>query len=245
MKASHLDQLSLLELQSLDQRESALRHKRDTHPAHGTVAELAARAQDLQRAAISQAAVISDLQRDVERVESEIAKVSARRDRQRERVATNQVPLRDISSMEHEIAQMERRLTFLESDQLGIEEKLEAATHAREEMLRETQAIAADVEKAKVSFAEDVGELDAELREVIGKRRELAASLPSDLLSEYDHARKVNGPLAVLEVRNGVGIGVAAEISPLELEKIRLTPDDELYWSQDTGAIVVRTSASS
>ena len=52
MKASHTDQLELLELQKLDQKESALRHKRDSHPAHATVREFAGRVADLQRAAI-------------------------------------------------------------------------------------------------------------------------------------------------------------------------------------------------
>ena len=51
MKASHTDQLELLELQKLDQKESALRHKRDSHPAHATVREFAGRVADLQRAA--------------------------------------------------------------------------------------------------------------------------------------------------------------------------------------------------
>ena len=244
MKASHLDQLSLLELQALDQRESALRHKRDAHPAHGVVAELAARAEDLQRAAISQAAVISDLAREIERVDSEIEKVRSRRARQRERIDTNQVPLRDISAMEHEIAQMDARLASLEDDELALEEKSEAAVAAREAMLVEGDAIRADVESAKEGFAADVAELDAELREVIGARRELAASLPEELLAEYEHVRRVNGALAVVEVRSGVGIGVAAEISPLELERIRLTPDDEVYWTDDTGAIVVRTTSA-
>ena len=53
MKASHTDQLDLLELQKLDQKESALRHKRDSHPAHATVREFAGRVADLQRVGIT------------------------------------------------------------------------------------------------------------------------------------------------------------------------------------------------
>ncbi|MFC2570125.1 MAG: hypothetical protein ACFNUK_07395, partial [Schaalia sp.] len=102
MKASHTDQLELLELQKLDQKESALRHKRDSHPAHATVREFAGRVADLQRAAISQNAVIADTTREVTRIEEEIAKVSERRKRQQARIDNNQVPLRDISLMEHE-----------------------------------------------------------------------------------------------------------------------------------------------
>ena len=37
---------------------------------------------------------------------------------------------------------------------------------------------------------------------------------------------------------------VAADLSPMELERIRLTPADELYLTEDTAQIVVRTAAN-
>ena len=229
MKASHTDQIELLELQKLDQKESALRHKRDSHPAHATVREFAGRVADLQRAAIAQSAVIADIGREVTRIEDEIAKVTERRARQQGRIDANQVPLRDISAMEHEIAQMDRRLAKLEDDQVDAEERIEAARAAQDKMKAEAQAIAADIEALKAQFE---------------ARRELADRLPAALLEEYEDARRRNGALAVIEVRDGYGIGVAADLSPMELERIRLTPADELYLTEDTAQIVVRTVAN-
>ena len=242
MKATHENQLQLLDLQKLDQRESRLRHQRDSHPAHETVRELAARADDLRRAAVSQAAVIADCERETQRLEDERTKVAERRVRQQGRIERNEVPLRDINPMQHEIAQMDQRLSVLENDQLAAEEKLEAAREAQDAMVREGDAIVADVEKTKVQFLEDPAAIDAELREVLAERRALAAALPSDLVEEYERARTRNGALAVLEVRDGNPMGAATDLSPLELESIRLTPADELYWTEDTGQIVVRTS---
>lgn len=242
MKATYEKQLQLLDLQKLDQRESRLRHQRDSHPAHETVRELAARADDLRRAAVSQAAVIADCERETQRLEDERTKVAERRVRQQGRIERNEVPLRDINPMQHEIAQMDQRLSVLENDQLAAEEKLEAAREAQDAMVREGDAIVADVEKTKVQFLEDTAAIDAELREVLAERRALAAALPSDLVEEYERARTRNGALAVLEVRDGNPMGAATDLSPLELESIRLTPADELYWIEDTGQIVVRTS---
>ena len=298
MKATHTDQLELLELQKLDQKESALRHKRDSHPAHATVREFAGRVADLQRAAISQNAVIADVSREIARIEDEIAKesalrhkrdshpahatvrefagrvadlqraaisqnaviadvsreiariedeiakVSERRKRQQGRIDNNQVPLRDISAMEHEIAQMDRRLSKLEDDQVEAEERVEAARAAQDKMKAEAHAIAADIEHLKAEFEADVAESDEELRRVIAARRALADRLPHSLLEEYEDARRRNGALAVIEVRDGYGIGVAADLSPMELERIRLTPADELYLTEDTSQIVVRTAAN-
>ena len=242
MKAPHPQQLVLLELQKLDQKESALRHRRQTHPAHETVRELAGRLADLQRAAVTQGAVISDCEREVARIEDEIQRVKARRDRQNERIEKNQVPLRDINSMQHEIAQMDSRIARLEEEQLAAEERTESARAAREQMNAEAQAIEADIEATKARFLEEVAQLDDELRGVIAQRRERAGQIDPELLDEYESARSKNGALAVIEVRDGNPMGFA-ELSPMELERIRLTPADELYFAEETGQIVVRTRA--
>ena len=242
MKAPHPQQLVLLELQKLDQKESALRHRRQAPPAHETVRELAGRLADLQRAAVTQGAVISDCEREVARIEDEIQRVKARRDRQNERIEKNQVPLRDINSMQHEIAQMDSRISRLEEEQLAAEERTESARAAREQMNAEAQAIEADIEATKARFLEEVAQLDDELRGVIAQRRERAGQIDPELLDEYESARSKNGALAVIEVRDGNPMGFA-ELSPMELERIRLTPADELYFAEETGQIVVRTRA--
>ena len=236
MKAPHPQQLVLLELQKLDQKESSLRHRRQAHPAHETVRELAARLADLRRAAVSQSAVISDCERESTRIEEEIQ----RRDRQSERIEKNQVPLRDINSMQHEIAQMDERIKRLEEDQLSAEERTDAARNAQTQMNAEAEAIEADIESTKARFLEETAELDDELRSVIAQRRERAAQIDAALLEEYEAARDKNGALAVIEVRDGNAMGFT-ELSPMELERIRLTPSDELYFAEDTGQIVVRT----
>ena len=242
MKAPHPQQLVLLELQKLDQKESALLHRRQADPAHETVRELAGRLADLQRAAVTQGAVISDCEREVARIEDEIQRVKARRDRQNERIEKNQVPLRDINSMQHEIAQMDSRIARLEEEQLAAEERTESARAAREQMNAEAQAIEADIEATKARFLEEVAQLDDELRGVIAQRRERASQIDPELLDEYESARSKNGALAVIEVRDGNPMGFA-ELSPMELERIRLTPADELYFAEETGQIVVRTRA--
>ena len=221
MKAPHTDQLELLTLLGYDQRESVLRHKRESHPAHAVVREFAGRAQDLQRAAVKQSAVISDAGREVARIEAEIARVRERRQRQQGRIDANQVPLRDISAMQHEIAQMDRRLGELEDDQLAAEERVESARSAQRAMEEESAAIMADVEEHKAQFLAD-----------------------TDLVEEYEDAKRRNGVLAVIEVRDGVGVGVGADLSPLELDRIMRTPADEVYRTEDPQQIVVRTTAS-
>ncbi len=245
MKAPHEDQLLLIELLTLDQRESKLRHVRDSHPAHATLSELTARAQDLHRAAITQDAVISDIRREVTRFDDDAEKVRTRRSLQQGRLERNEVPLRDMSSMEHEIARMDQRLSDLEDAELETEERLEAAEGAARAMREEEAAIIRDAESTKAAFAQEISGVDEELRDVLSEREALAARIPGEVLAEYERSRRSNGALAVVEVRDGVPIGAGTDLSPMELDAIRRTPADQLYWTEDMGQIVVRTSAKS
>ncbi|MCI1642532.1 MAG: hypothetical protein LKI58_06450 [Actinomyces sp.] len=244
MKAAHEDQLLLLDLQKLDQQESRLRHQRDSHPAHATLKELAGRADDLRRAAVTQTAVISDIRRESEKLETEVDKVRTRRATQQGRLDRGEVPLRDMSAMEHEIARMDQRISDLEDAQLDAEERLEAAEGAERAMRDEAAAIAADVEATRAQFSEDMSGVEAELRRIMAERRELAERVPEDLLAEYERSRSRNGTLAVIEVREGVAMGAATDLAPAELGVIARIPDDEVYWAEETGQLVVRTGAS-
>jgi Zn-ribbon protein, possibly nucleic acid-binding len=244
VNAPHEDQLLLLDLQGLDQRASKLRHQRDSHPAHATLQELSGRAEDLRRAAITQGAVISDITREVTRIEDDIEKVRARRELQQGRLDRNEVPLRDMNPMEHEIKRMDQRLSDLEDTQLEAMERLESAEAAEQAMRDEAAAISVDVETTRDRFTEEMSGAEEELREVLAAREALAARVPAGILSEYERSRSRNGALAVIEVRDGNVLGAATELSPAELEDIRRTPADQLCWAEETSQLIVRTSAS-
>ncbi len=100
MKATHRAGSRPSQLQKLDQKESALRHKRDSHRARDREVR-ASPASPTWRAAITQSALIADTTREVTPHRDEIAKVSERRSASRA-IDSNQVPPpRDISAMEH------------------------------------------------------------------------------------------------------------------------------------------------
>lgn len=235
-------QARLLDLQKLDQRATQLAATRKKHPSHGIIEELGGRADDLRRAAVAQQAVIFDVDREAALLADEIEKVQARREKQEGRIERNEVPLRDVSAMQHEIDSMTKRIGVLETQQLEVEERREAARDAFAAMKHEAEAIMADVEAAKAQFAADMGDVEEEMRSVAQERDKLAGELPAALLSEYDYARDRNGALAVIEVRGGVVMTPGAELSPLELDALRKSSADELYWTDDTSQIVVRTN---
>ena len=244
MKASHQDQLLLLELQALDRHISAQEHVRARHPSHALVAELDGRADDLHRAAVSQSAAVSDIRREVLRLEADADKVRARRQLQQGRIDRNEVPLRDISPLQHEIERMDARLSDLDDAQLDAEERLEAAEAAETAMRQEEEALRADSLSAAQTFTTETAEVDEDLVSTRARRDALAERIPADLLAEYDRSRTRNGVLAVVEVRSGFPVGGGADFSPAELSTIAALEADEVYWAEETDQIVVRTTTA-
>lgn len=127
---------------------------------------------------------------------------------------------------------------------MEAEECAGAVRIAQDQMEVGAQAIVADIEVFKVQFEDDIVDSDDELRCVIVARREPADRLLADPLEEYEDVCRRNGTLVVIEIRDGYGIGVTADLNPTELEHIRLTLADELYPTEDTAQIIVRTAVN-
>ncbi len=236
-------QAMLLELARIDQRISVLQHTRQTHPVHETLRTLSGRAEDLRRAAVRQMAAISDIEREVQRIEGDIEKVQARRTLQQGRIDRNEVPLRDVTPMQHEIARMDERLGELENEQIGAEERLESAREAETAMKHDAEAIGRDVEAAKAEYTKEMADVENELTDLTQQRATFTDTFPAGLLDEYTYAADRNGTLAIMEIRDGVPMGMAADLSPAEISEALLAPADELCWVAATSQIIVRTTS--
>lgn len=242
MKALPLEQRQLLELQQLDLQIARVNHLHRANPLHQQVAELEGRSADLRVAKVALEADLAAKNRQIKAVEAEIEKVTARRNLQQQRLDEGKVPLRDMSPMQHEIAQIETRIGTLENEQLDLlaeaeklEEQIASAQKARE-------AIAADLAQAEFDLAADGGVSTAELGGLQKRRDELADLISAEVLAEYTRLQGRLGTSVVLEVRNGRTVNSPVELSLAELAEISSAPADEIYLSDEHEYMVVRTT---
>ena len=240
MKASPKEQQQLLELQQADLKLGRLSHAMKTHPLRAKLAELEGRAADLERFVVGQTTVLQDAGAKASALEEQIGRVRARKDLQQDRLESGKVGVRDMSAVEHEILQIGARQDQLEGELLGLMEAIEAA----EQRVADAKA---QVEALRQDESQTLAQLESELQEPIAEREATAAriaelrdALPDEVTREYDRLRERQGPVAVLQLREGSLVNSPVSLAREELDQAAVAPEDELWISEETGFLVVR-----
>lgn len=238
MKASPRQQRLLLELQTLDTRIASLRRQRKTLPERTELAGLAseitaakARFMEAQRVLDAQGA-------EIERVESDIALVRQRRERDEQLLAAS-TSSKEAVALQAELEQLARRTADLEDRELEFMEIQEAAQAEFAEAERELAGV--DGRRADIQRRLDAAEsaIDAELAEQTAERSGHAAEIQRDLIEVYEELRGRIG-IGAARLRGRVSEASNMELAPAELAEIRSAAPDELVFCPGTGAILVR-----
>ena len=235
------DQRQLLVVQDLDTRLDQIAHRRAQVPALATIASLDARLKDLSAALVTSRTAASDLRRELAKAEADVEQVRSRARRDQERLDSGQASVRDSQALSSEIEHLTGRQAQLEEIELGVMERLEAHTAALDEL----EAANAEVER---QHAEAQAERDAAYaaldEEAAGVRAERAAAVEgvdAGLVALYE---KLRGQLAGRGAAALVGRqcqGCRMELNPLDLEKVKAAPPDQVVRCEECGRILVRT----
>ncbi|QIM16583.1 hypothetical protein G7067_09450 [Leucobacter insecticola] len=238
MKASTRQQRLLLDLQDLDTLLARLRRQRATLPERteleGLGSEHAAARDGFMRAQRE-----LDTQRgELERIESDVATVQQRRDRDTEMLSSS-TSSKEAQALQSELETLTRRQSELEDRELEIMEVLETAQAAFDEATQLLEGV--DARRAEVTARLEAAEreLDARIAAQSEERASVAAELQRDLLDLYEELRGRIG-IGAARLRGNVSEGNNMALAPAELSDIRATAPDELVFCPGSGAILVR-----
>ncbi|MBW1639431.1 MULTISPECIES: zinc ribbon domain-containing protein [Microbacterium] len=241
MKANPAHQIVLLDIADLDRRIARAEHAR-THPPQGErINELAALRQEQLRELTVLTGRRDDVQAELTRVESDVALVEQRRDRDAQRLAATANP-KDAVALEQELASLARRQSDLEDMQLDVMGRLEEAEAARaaqqaliDATVEEGTRLTAEA-KAQVAAATTEGE------QLARDRAALTDSVPPSLLSEYERRAQRTAGAALL--RRQTCEGCRMVLSGTDLNVIRQADPEEVVSCPECGCILVRTEES-
>lgn len=242
MKSSPENQRVLLDIADLDRRIQQAERAR-TQPAQGPrINELAGVRQEQLRELTVLTGVLDDARAELSRLESDVKLAEQRRERDAERLATA-TDSKQAQALENEIESLGRRLSALEDAELevmGRVEEAEAAVNAQQALIDQTNAEGAQLTaqaKADVAAATTEGE------HLARDRAALAASIPADLLGEYEK-RASRGGVGVGLLRRGVCEGCRMVLAGTDITEIRRATADEVVSCPECGGILVRTDES-
>lgn len=241
MNASPADQRRLLDLSDLDARIRQADADRRNPAQAARVQELLAQRQQQSQELSTRLGARDDLRAELGRIESDVALVDARADRDAQRLTTVTNP-KDAQGLEHEIASLAKRKSDLEDAQLEIMERLEEAdaeVAAQEALVALTNDEGARLSaEGKAAVTEATARFEAATRD----RAAVAATVPADLLALYDRTAERSSGAALL--RRQTCEGCRMVLSGTDLQAIRSAADDAVMTCPECGCILVRTEES-
>jgi uncharacterized protein len=243
MKAEVVQQLSLLELASVDAELVRLEHR----AGHLAEQQRFDAAQAHHREANDRLAVLNialeDLDGQVAKFEGEVDAVRQREDRDRALLGGGTTDAKQLVELQHELETLERRQASLEDSLLEVMERREQLQNEQAAQLSridELQSELADVQAARDGA---LVELDQAKHRGVSRRDQLVATLDPDLLAMYERQRARGGAGAGLLQARRCG-ACRIEIDKGEIARIAAAPEDEVLRCPECGAILLRTKES-
>jgi predicted nucleic acid-binding Zn-ribbon protein len=244
MKADPAAQRRLLDLAGVDAELSRAEHRRRTLPEQVAVEQAERTLRAAADAVVVAQTALSDLDRDVAKLDREVEQVRTREIRDQGMLDAGSVSAKQTTELAHELESLERRRAVLEEDQLEVMERQEAAGM---DLRHETEAH--DTAKTALEDAVErrdgvLGDIDVLEARRSEERTELVAELPADLVALYDQIR-AKGAVGAGELTGNRCGACRLEMDRAELRDIQGAAPDEVVRCDNCGAIVVRAAPKS
>ena len=231
----------LLDLQSHDTVLDQHRHRRANLPERP---ELVTAERNLALLDADIARVTSDrdaLAREQKRIEGDAAAVEAKAQAEDKRLYSGTVTAaKELQSIQEEIDALHRRQSTLEDEVLELMVQIEPLDAELDAFGRRRAEIAGAAQTVRERIGELEGEIDAAVEVVAAERAALAATVPADVVSEYESLRTRLGGIAVAKLEAGSCRGCHLHLSAVELDRIKKLPRDEIVHCEECGRILVR-----
>lgn len=242
MKASPVHQRLLLDLQAIDTLDRQLEYASEHLPEFDLTRNLESLLTESAADFISRQGVVEDLQREIERIEADVAMVVARiaADLERESQTSS---ARDAQAIESELASLRTRRANLEEIELEVMQRLDDAEKSLLELREERENLRAEMVIAEQSTQSRLTQIAGERSDLLRNRSALIMELPADLIELYERQRSRYGIGAALLTR-GVSAGSGLALSETDLAKIREAEDDDVILCPDSNCILIRTTES-
>lgn len=235
----------MLDLQAQDSTLAQLIHRKNSLPENTVIADLTAKAAEINNQRVEADTAVSDLTREQKKADGEVEQVRARRVRDEERMNSGQISnAKDLSNMQHEIVALDRRIATLEDEELEVMEALEEAQSKLTAVTAELAEINTALEAATAARDAKVVAIDEEARGVLAEREMIAQKVPDELTVLYDKIRKQYGGMGAAALRARRCEGCRLEINGADLRELVALPDDEVLRCPECSRILVRTLES-
>ena len=244
MNAESARQLRLLDLQAIDTRLDQIAHARTHLPQLAELDDLLGKARLIDDQLVRSRTELGDVQREVAKAEADVQLVRDRAARDQARLDAGTGSAKDLQAISHELTSLARRQSELEDIELEVMERAEAAESDVAELERGRGELTTRIEALEAARDEAFARLDAEAADIGDPRPTVVDEVGADLVALYEKIRVANGGTGAAALRQRRCGGCQLELNPVEIQRIRSAPEDEVLRCEECRRILVRTAES-
>ncbi len=190
-------------------------------------------------------AQLSDLKREQAKAEADVEQVRTRIERDRQRLDGGMVSSpRELENLQSEVQSLRRRQSDLEEIVLDVMERRESAQARLDGDTEQRGQAGAELERVAARRDAALAELDEQAEKAGARRAGVADATPPDLLDLYDKLRAQYGGVGAAALRQRRCQGCNLTLNTVDLNAIRVAPDDEVLRCEECRRILVRTPES-
>ena len=240
MKASVEDQNRLIELQRVDSHIQNLQIKLKNLPEKEQLVAIdkqVAEGEEILKVAEME---LGDVEVELKRSEIEVEQVAERIKKDENRLNAGQGSPKELEQMQHEIGTLQKRKSDLEDGELEIMLRFDAAK-AKVDTLKSNDA---GLKKLKIElearFEAASKALQDEIESESVKRNAQAPAIDKALVDLYEKVRSATDGIGAALLVGNTCDGCHLAITPVELEKIKAMPADDVVRCEECRRILVR-----
>ena len=231
----------LLAVQAIDTTLDQLRHRRTNLPERTELKDVEAKRKALEAEHATAVAVRDEVAARQANLEKDIAASEARIVEIDKRMYSGEVTAsRDLEAMTKEITSIRSRVSTLEDHALEAMDEREPLDAAVTELEQRDADYVELAGRLRAAIAAAESEIDAELAKEEAARAGAAATVPSELLTEYERLRARLGGIGAARLEHGTCMGCRMKLPATELDRIKHQPPDALVHCDQCGRILVR-----
>jgi predicted nucleic acid-binding Zn-ribbon protein len=232
---------TLLRVQEHDTTLDQLRHRRETLPERAALADIVNRIVDTDAQLAAARALRDDAAGRQAALEAEMTTAENRITEVEKRLYGGTVSAsRELQAMSEEVKHLQSRRSAFEDQALEVMEEREPldAEVDRLESLRTSLEDDAAAAREALSLAEDA--VDKDIAAVAAERSSVAEGIPADLTATYQKLRDRLGGVGAARLVGSNCSGCHLSLPATELDRIRHSSGDELFFCDQCGRILVR-----
>ncbi|OFE15530.1 hypothetical protein BA895_22620 [Humibacillus sp. DSM 29435] len=244
MKADPSRQWRLLDLQAIDSRLDQIIYARAHLPHTQALAKARADLSSLETAIVNARTAADDVQGELGKSEQDVQLVRDRAARNQQRLDAGQGTPKDLQALQHELTSLARRQGDLEDIEIEVMERAESLAAKVTTLQQQHAELAESVDVLQRELDEALRTFDDEATQVASGRADIVAGVGDELVALYEKIRLSSGGLAAAEIKHRQCGGCRLELNNVDLNRIRIAPEDEVVRCEECRRIMIRTGES-